>query len=320
MTDGPETLTFTQDSDLKKEKEFKERVHEILDKPRISDKVAKYVQITIFSFIFLNTIAIILITIPDVRRSMGTVLLALMNLSLGVFAIEYGFRIWSCTSASSYSRRFFERLRYATQPLLIIDFLTILPIFTPFLVTRHILALRALRLFAVFRLLRFSSYSESAHLIRSVLLKKKEIIGIFGIVLIYLFLFGSTLLFLVENEAQPEAFSSIPAAMWCVIMTVTTVGYGDIYPITALGKTITACITLAGVLLLTLPSAILAAGFIEERARHIGTDPRSHTHSTFRPDEVVDLLERLVKLKEMGHLTQEEFEKHKAEVLRQKKR
>jgi voltage-gated potassium channel len=320
MADGPDTLTYTQDSDPRPEKELRVRVHEILDEPHISDKAAKYVQILIFSFIFLNTIAIVLISIPDVRRSMGTSLLALMNLSLGVFAIEYGLRIWSCTSASSYSRRLSERLRYATQPLLIIDLLTILPIFTPFLVTRHILALRALRLLAVFRLLRFSKYSESVHLLRSVLLKKKEIIGIFGIVLIYLILFGSTLLFLVENEAQPEAFSSIPAAMWCVIMTVTTVGYGDIYPITALGKTITACITLTGVLLLALPSAILAAGFIEERARHIGPGSRSHTHITFRPDEVVDLLERLVKLKEMGHLTQEEFEKHKTEVLRQKQR
>lgn len=85
--------------------------------------------------------------------------------------------------------------------------------------------------------------------------------------LVFVILFLATIMYLVENPARPDKFSSIPAAIWWAMMTVTTVGYGDIYPVTPIDQAFGSLITLAGVLLLALPSAILASGFIEERQR-----------------------------------------------------
>lgn len=101
--------------------------------------------------------------------------------------------------------------------------------------------------------------------LKRVLFRKREIFGFMLFFLVFVILFSSTILYLVENPVQPDKFSSIPAAMWWAMMTVTTVGYGDMIPITPLGKGIASLFTLMGVLVLALPSAILASGFIEER-------------------------------------------------------
>jgi voltage-gated potassium channel len=127
--------------------------------------------------------------------------------------------------------------------------------------------------------------------------------------LIFEILFSSTIMYVVENAAQPDKFSSIPAAMWWAVMTVTTVGYGDIYPITPLGQTIAGLVTIGGVLLLALPSAILAAGFMEERQK----DQTSHELTD--TESWILLLERVGTLKERGLIIKEEFEEYKALIL-----
>jgi voltage-gated potassium channel len=116
-------------------------------------------------------------------------------------------------------------------------------------------------------------------------------------------------MYLVENHAQPDKFSSIPAAIWWAMMTVTTVGYGDIYPVTALGQTIASIITLAGVLLLALPSAILASGFIEERQKDREAGGGTEQGPT------LSLLERAADLREKGLITDEEYRKLKSRIL-----
>jgi voltage-gated potassium channel len=127
--------------------------------------------------------------------------------------------------------------------------------------------------------------------------------------LIFEILFSSTIMYVVENAAQPDKFSSIPADMWWAVMTVTTVGYGDIYPITPLGQTIAGLVTIGGVLLLALPSAILAAGFMEERQK----DQTSHELTD--TESWILLLERVGTLKERGLIIKEEFEEYKALIL-----
>jgi voltage-gated potassium channel len=148
-----------------------------------------------------------------------------------------------------------------------------------------------------------------------VLLHKQEIFAIMLFFLVFVVLFSSTIMYLIEYPAQPDKFSSIPAAMWWSIMTVTTVGYGDIVPVTPLGKLIGSVITLAGVLVLALPSAILATGFIEEREK-------SREEYT-SPEKIIihgDLVRHFTNMHDKGILPDQEYEKYLEKIHRLIKR
>jgi voltage-gated potassium channel len=246
---------------------IKRRVNEILDHPKMGDRRAMAIQIFLAATIVLNTIAVVIITVPDIRSVYLAVLNLVITMCLGIFTVEYFLRLWSCSIAETFRKRTFERLRYALHFYLIIDLISIIPVFFPFLFPSHIALLRLVRLVSIFKLGRYTRYSKSLALFRRVLIRKQEIFVIMLFFLVFVILFSSTILYLVENPVQPDAFSSIPAAMWWAVMTVTTVGYGDIIPVTPLGRILAGLFTLTGVLVLALPSAILASGFMEEREK-----------------------------------------------------
>ena len=155
------------------------------------------------------------------------------------------------------------RIRFALQPLQIIDLLAILPFYLPF-IGIDLRFLRAVQLFRLFRLLKMGRYSQSLTTLTNVIKSKKEELSITLFAGFILLIIASSLIYLVENEAQPEAFHSIPNSMWWGVVTLTTVGYGDVYPKTALGKIIGACIALLGIGLFALPAGIIASGFASE--------------------------------------------------------
>jgi voltage-gated potassium channel len=202
-----------------------------------------------------------------------------------------------------------ERLRYATQIYMVIDLISIVPIIFPFVFLRDYSLLHVFRLLSIFKLVRYARNSEALKLLRRFIFRKREIISILVFFLVFEILFSSTIMYLVENAALPDKFSSIPAAMWWAVMTVTTVGYGDIIPITPWVKTIPGLVTIGGVLHLALPSAILASGFMEERQK----EQTFHDHPGVEAG--ISLLERVGTLKERGLISQEEFEEYKALIL-----
>lgn len=245
----------------------KARVHSILDEPSHDDRVALSIQLLIAGAIVVNALGIILFTVPSLGIRYRFFLDPLINTCLVIFTLEYLLRIWACTSSATLKGKVLGRLRYALHLYQIIDLISIIPLFLPFLFPRHLFLLRTVRIISIFKLGRYSGYLRSLDLLKRVLFRKREIFGIILFFLVFIILFSSTILYLVEFPVQPDKFSSIPAAMWWSVMTVTTVGYGDIIPVTPLGKVIAALFTILGVLVLAVPSAILASGFIEERSR-----------------------------------------------------
>ena len=288
---------------------FKNRVNMILNIYPNEERTARGVRYFLAIFILANTIAVVISTIPDLPLSFHNLLFAIISVCLSIFTIEYILRLWSCTHNSSFMGRVKDRLRYATGIYMIIDLISIIPIIFPIVFPQDYALLHIFRLLSIFKLVRYTSHSDAVQLLRRVVFKKREIISILVIFLVFEILFSSTIMYLVENAAQPDKFSSIPAAMWWAAMTVTTVGYGDIYPITPLGQTITSMVTIGGVLLLALPSAILAAGFMEERQK----EQRSHEHAG--TEAGISLLERVGTLKERGLITEEEYKEYKALIL-----
>lgn len=279
----------------------KTRVHSILDKPSKADHFAFTIQLLIAGVIVVNTLAIILFTVPSLGIRYRFFLDPLINTCLVIFTLEYLLRIWACSSSKTLKGKVFERFRYALHLYQIIDLISIIPLFLPFLFPRHLFLLRTVRIISIFKLGRYSGYLRSLDLLKRVLFRKREIFGIILFFLVFIILFSSTILYLVEFPVQPDKFSSIPAAMWWSVMTVTTVGYGDIIPVTPLGKVIAALFTLLGVLVLAVPSAILASGFIEERSRDQVTDQGA---------EVAEekLLQIFEKMHNQGQITENERE------------
>lgn len=284
-------------------KPLKSRVNEILEHSHGSrDRTAMLVQYTLAFVILLNTFLVIIYTVPWIELKYWLPINILFTACVLVFAAEYILRLWSCTEAPTFRGRTMERLRHATGFFMIIDLISIVPLFFPVFFPQDFAMVKTFRLLSVFKLGRYARYSDSLAMLKRVIIKKREIFSIMLFFLIFVILFSATLMYLVENSAQPEEFSSIPAAMWWAVITVTTVGYGNIIPATPLGQILASVMILAGVLLLALPSAILAAGFMEERQKD-----HEKSGSLLSANEI-ELLERLAVLKESGHIAKDEFE------------
>jgi voltage-gated potassium channel len=185
-------------------------------------------------------------------------------ISVAIFTVEYLLRLWSWTENEKYRHPFFGRLRYIFTPMALIDFFAILPFYMPMFIPFDLRFLRGLRLFRVFRLLKLGRYVKSLRTIKNVFVRKKEELLITTFSVLILLIFASSLMYFVEREAQPNKFTSIPAAMWWGISTLTTIGYGDIFPITVLGKLLGSLIAILGIGLFALPAGILASGFASE--------------------------------------------------------
>lgn len=192
---------------------------------------------------------------------------------MSVFTIEYILRLWTCTADDRFRSPIKGRIRFAATPLALVDLMAILPFYLEIIMLIRALDLRfirALRLFRLFRLFKMGRYSEALKTLGNVLKQKKEELFITVFAILILLITASSLMYFVEKDAQPEAFSSILAAMWWGVSTLTTVGYGDIYPITAIGKFLGALIALLGIGMFALPAGILASGFAEEMQKKRG--------------------------------------------------
>ena len=181
-----------------------------------------------------------------------------------VFTVEYVLRLWTCTMHREFSRVVVGRARFALTPLALVDLIAILPFYLPMILPFDLRFIRILRLVRLLRLLKMGRYLESMRTLGRVFTSKKEELIIAISIVSILLVLASSVMYFLEYEAQPEAFSSIPAAMWWGVATLTTVGYGDVYPVTPLGKVLGGIIAITGIGIFALPAGILASGFAEE--------------------------------------------------------
>ncbi len=260
------------------------RVHELLEDPSDADALERGLNWFLVVLIVLNILAVVLETMASVARLYARAFDLFEAFSVVVFSLEYALRIWSCIEDPRYARPITGRLRFALRPLVLIDLLAILPFYLPLVMPLDTRMVRAVRLVRLFRLFKATRYSRSLDTVRHVLQAKRNELVVTVLLIFIVLLLVSSLMFAVEHEAQPEAFSSIPAAMWWGMMTLTTVGYGDIYPITPLGKFCAMAISLLGVGVLALPTAILGAGFVDELRKH--KKPPVCVHCGKRPDRL----------------------------------
>ncbi|MEZ5940094.1 MAG: ion transporter [Planctomycetaceae bacterium] len=245
---------------------IQERTWEIVEAGKPSDTASRVFDITILTLILLNVIASIAGTVQSIHERWGESLEVFEAISVVVFTFEYLVRMWSCVTSPRFRRPVSGRIWHSVQPMSIIDLLAILPFYLPF-VGIDLRSLRVLRLFRIFRVAKIGRYYSTLNVITDVIRSKREELVLTSILMSFLLVVSASLLYYCENAAQPELFSSIPATMWWSVTTLTSVGYGDMYPVTVLGKICASVIAILGIGMFALPTGILGAGFIEAIAK-----------------------------------------------------
>lgn len=219
-------------------------------------------NITLITIITLNAIAIVLHTVPAYNQQFARLFYDFELFSVGFFTVEYLLRVWVCVENDRYRHGLWGRLRYMVSTAALIDFLAIFPFYFTLFAT-DLAIVRILRLFRIFRLFRISRYSHAFRMIQRVVTDKKEELVLSMVFVVFMLIIVSSVMYYVEHPAQPDKFSSIPATMWWGISAMTTVGYGDMHPITPLGKFLGGIAAIMGIGLFALPTGILVSGFTE---------------------------------------------------------
>lgn len=226
---------------------------------------ARIVDWCIGLLIVCNVLAVVVGTVDGVPERYGSVLYAFEVGSVVVFTFEYVLRVWSCTAGERYTRPVRGRLRFVSRPYPVIDLLAVLPFYLGAIaLVGDLRVLRALRLVRFLRLFKLVRYAESFERLVRVCRRKRDDLVTGLVVSAVLLLVASSLLYFAEHGAQPRKFSSIPAALWWGVVTLTTVGYGDVYPVTPLGRVLGSLVATLGVGLFALPASVLASGFLED--------------------------------------------------------
>jgi voltage-gated potassium channel len=245
-------------------KSLKEKVYDVLIDVEVDKRADRVVALFLMLLIIANGLAVMLETVKALEIKYSRYFYLFELVSVGVFTVEYLLRLWAITLNPIYKHPLRGRLRYLLTPMALIDLAAILPFYLPIALTIDLRILRLLRLFRIFRLFKMTRYVESIRTFQNVFRAKKAELTLTLVLIFLLLVFASSAMYAVENEAQPDKFSSIPETLWWGVITLTTIGYGDIYPITPPGKIIGGIIAFLGIGLFALPAGILASGFSEE--------------------------------------------------------
>lgn len=214
--------------------------------------------------IIANVAAAAVETVEPIKRRFGFQLAAFELFSIAIFTIEYLARLWVAPEHLHLQARgpLGARLRFACSPFALIDLLAILPFYLSLLFPA--IDLRALRVFRLLRLLKLARYSPALATLGRVLADERRALGAALLIMLGLLTLASTVMYHIERHHQPGAFGSIPETMWWALATLTTVGYGDIVPISPAGKLVGGIVMIFGLGMFALPIGIIASGFASE--------------------------------------------------------
>ena len=297
---------------MKQKNDLKKRVFEIINKAEDGDLASKIFDWTIMALIALSIISIILESFADIYARYHTVFRIFEIVTVVVFTAEYLLRIW--TADLLFPEANHPRLKYVFSFMALIDLLAILPFYLPFF-SADLRFLRMMRLFRLFRLLRvfkLGRYLDALHVIVKVIRTSGPQLIMSVVICFFVMLFSAIVMYTVENPEQPEQFPNVISALWWAICTLTTVGYGDVYPITAVGKFFASVISLVGIGIIAIPTGIIAAGFNQVITGEKDGTERKQSETTavesMNEEELLALQARIVKrLSDNGY-----FEKNRA--------
>ena len=238
---------------------WRRKIWNVLEPARDAPLRARLFVWVIMAMIATSSVIIILESLPQFYSRYHTILFRLEALFVAVFSVEYVLRLWSCPER----RPALARWRYALTPMALVDLVAIAPFYLLLLMPDSVENLAFLRLLRLMRIFKFTHYWRSSNMLLEVVLRALPNFAISLFMMMLVMLLAACGLYILEHKAQPESFGTIPAAMWWAIVSLTTVGYGDVVPTTAWGKILGSVVIIAGIAFVALPTSILAASFTD---------------------------------------------------------
>lgn len=243
---------------------IKHTTHILLHPELGESRADKIINFSIITLIVLNVIAVMLETIQTIHDEYETFFYYFDLISVIIFTIEYVLRVWSSNHDPRYKHSIKGRLRYMLSFGAIIDLLAFLPYYLQAILGFDLRMLRILRLLRFLRLFRLTAYMKAAKKVTNIFKSRRNELMLSLVLALFLIIIASCVLYFAEHNVKGTLFTSIPATIWWAVVTLTTTGYGDMIPATAIGKFLTGVIMLAGVAFFALPAGIITAGFLEE--------------------------------------------------------
>ena len=240
---------------------FRKFVYDNLHNDEYETVFSRCINYLLIFLIVGNVAAVLLESVSQIYKNYKIYFDTFEQISIFIFSVEYVLRFWSVAEKDPFESAWKQRWQWLSSGAAIIDLLAILPAYINLFV--HI-DLRVLRILRLLRLLKLTRYFVSLQILLRVIEREKGSFQAVIFILLIMIVMAASGVYMVESGAQPEVFSSIPASMWWAVVTLTTVGYGDVTPITPLGRFLGALITIMGVGLAALPAGILASGLANE--------------------------------------------------------
>ena len=247
---------------------LRRRIYEVLEKAGDDDRLSFLVDITLIVVILANMAAVVLESFAGLYTRYQPWFLALEVVSVALFTMEFALRLWTCDFLRPQRSRVGAVGRFLVSPIGLIDLLAILPFYLPFLIPVDLRVVRMLRLVRFLRLLKLTRYTRSVVTMVTVVRERRHELLVAVFLTALLLVVASTLMYYLESKVQPEAFPNIVASLWWAVATLTTIGYGDVFPVTGIGRLLSGIIAVLGIGLVALPTAIISSGFVEALARN----------------------------------------------------
>ncbi|TXI26107.1 MAG: ion transporter [Ottowia sp.] len=242
----------------------------ILHRPEPGNRWACHVNYVLVALIVLNAACVALQTVPSLGSRFERLFWWLDAVSTALFTVEYAARVWVCVEQRRLSHPLWGRLRYALQPLPLLDLLVIVSYFSPF----DLRFLRVMRLARLLKVLQLYEFEAALQRLTVSLRRRRQLLMVSVVLMLVCVYASAALLYQLEHPAHPDVFTSIPGTFWWACETFTTVGYGDMTPITPAGKLFVGLFAVFGIGVFALPTAIVTAAIIESSAPHGHEDDR----------------------------------------------
>ncbi len=242
---------------------FRQKVHALVFPSKFGGELQKIFDVFIGIWVLLSVMAVILESVESIHYILNLQFVILDGVAVAIFSLEYFMRLYACVEEPGHKNPIMGRFTQAKSPATFIDFIAILPFFLEVFL-HHLLDLRFLRVFRLSRLLKLTRNSDATEVLFRVIAREWPIMGAAAFIMGLLLVLTASLGYLLEHDAQPEKFENIPQSIYWAVITLASVGYGDISPVTPIGRAMTSVLALLGIGIFAIPAALLASAFSDE--------------------------------------------------------
>ncbi len=248
---------------LNKGRTFRQKVHALVFPSAYGGTIQNIFDVFIGIWVLLSVLAVVLESVKSINYVLHLQFVILDAVAVAIFTVEYCMRLYSCVEEPGFKGSVMGRFKQAKTPSTVIDFLAVLPFYLEVFLG-HLIDLRFLRVFRLARLLKLTRGSDSTAILFKVVAREWPVLSAAAFIMLLLVILMASLGFLFEYEAQPEKFENIPTSIYWAVITLASVGYGDISPVTPIGRALTIVLSLMGIGIFAIPAALLASSFSDE--------------------------------------------------------